>query len=540
MGLNSRKLTVILMFLATHGWAQINRYVVFFKDKEGSTYSTSAPLEFLSQHAIDRRIRQGISVTQEDLPVNETYVHGVRDVGANTFFRTKWMNGVLVQCDVSLIPSIENLAFVDRVEFVAPNEKLLLGGRKRTEQRTKDLRVAASTQVQLQMIGLDEMQSAGYTGENIIIGIFDGGFQGVNTAGPFQHIFNENRINLTVSKDFVTNSNDVFQYDDHGTQVFSVIAAYQDGLYTGGSYEADYQLFVTEDVSSEFRIEEYNWLFAAERADSAGVDVINSSLGYYNFDQPSMDYPKTAMDGETTVVSRAAQMVADRGIAVVCSAGNEGGIAWKIITAPADAKDVLAIGNVNNAGVRSGSSSVGPSADGRIKPDVAALGVSTSVIKPNGTLGSASGTSLAAPLVTSLVAGVWQRYPNLSNLEVIDAIRKSASQANNPDNLLGYGIPNFKGVVNYLEQTQQENVFDIYPNPITLDSITIRPFDPTQVSSCKIELVSSQGQIVYEASANFSWADRTYTPTFSNLSAGLYFIRIWWGEKKFTYRVVKI
>jgi hypothetical protein len=536
---NRYKIIVVLIFVASTGWAQVNRYVVFFTDKEGTDYSLTAPLEFLSQRAIDRRIRQGISVSLADLPVNENYVQGVRDVGANTFFTTKWMNGVLVQCDASLIPAIENLTYVDRVEFVAPFERLLVGGRKRNELKTKELKTASSTLVQLQMIGLDEMHKEGYQGENIIIGIFDGGFQGVDTAPPFQHIFEENRIDLAVSKDFVTNSTDIFQYDQHGTEVFSVIAAYQDGFYTGGSYEASYQLFVTEDVGSEYRIEEYNWLFAAERADSAGVDVINSSLGYYDFDYSTMDYSKDAMDGKTTVVSQAAQLLADRGIVVVCSAGNEGNIAWQIITAPADAKDVLAIANVNSSGVRSGSSSIGPSSDGRIKPDVAALGVSTSVIKPNGTLGTSSGTSLAAPLVTSLAAGVWERYPNLSNIEVMDAIRKSASQANNPDNFLGYGIPNFKAVVNYVEQSHQENVFDVYPNPITQDSVTIRPFDPNQVSICKVEVLTSQGQTVHEATVNFSWANRTYTSYVTTLPTGVYFMRIWWGDKRFTYKVIK-
>jgi subtilisin family serine protease len=281
-------------------------------------------------------------------------------------------------------------------------------------------------------------------------------------------------------------------------------------------------------------------LFAAERADSAGVDVVNSSLGYYDFDGTSMDYPKTAMDGKTTVVTKAAQMLADRGVIVVCSAGNEGRIAWQIITAPADARDVLAIANVNSSGLRAGASSIGPSADGRIKPDVAALGVNTSVIKPNGTLSTASGTSLAAPLVTSLVAGLWQRYPSLSNKEIMDAVRKSASQAANPDNLLGYGIPNFKGVVNYVEKSHQENIFDVYPNPIIGDTITIRPFDPSLVSSCKIEVLTTQGQTVHESLASFSWTNRTYTSYVTSLPAGVYFMRISWGDKRFTYRVVKV
>jgi subtilisin family serine protease len=246
------------------------------------------------------------------------------------------------------------------------------------------------------------------------------------------------------------------------------------------------------------------------------------------------------MDGKTTVVTKAAQMLAEKGVIVVCSAGNEGSIAWQLITAPADAKDVLAVANVNSAGLRAGSSSIGPAADGRIKPDVAALGVNTSVIRPNGGLGSASGTSLAAPLVTSLAAGVRQRYPNLTSVEVIEAIRQSASQSANPDNLLGFGIPNFKGVVNYIEQAHQENVFEVYPNPVTRDSITISPFDPNQVKSCKVEVLTSQGQTVYEASVNFSWANRTHTSYVTSLPSGVYFMRISWGDKRFTYRVVKV
>jgi serine protease AprX len=540
MGWSKVQVIIGLMFFTASAWAQVNRYVVFFKDKAGTHYSTDAPLQFLSQRAIDRRIRQGISISQPDLPVNENYVQGVRATGANTFFTTRWMNGVLVQCDASIIPTIEGLSYVDRVEFVAPNERLLTGGRRQVQLKTKDVKTASSTQVQLNMIGLDQMHVAGYKGDSMIIGIFDGGFPGVDTAPAFQHIFDENRINLTASKDFVTNSSDVFQFDDHGTQVFSVIAGYQDGFFIGGAYESNYQLYVTEDVRGEYRVEEYNWLFAAERADSAGVDIVNSSLGYYDFDQPITDYPKTAMDGKTAVSTRAAQMLADRGVIIVCSAGNEGNIAWQIITAPADAEDVLAIANVNSALVRAASSSIGPAADGRIKPDVAALGVNTSVIRPNGALGTASGTSLAAPLVTSLAAGVWQRFPNLTNLEIMDAIRNSASQANSPDNLLGYGIPNFTAVVNFLEQSNQENIFEVYPNPILKDSIVIRPFDPNEVKSCKVEMLTAQGQTVHEASVNFSWVNSTYTSYVTTLPAGIYFMRILWGDKRYTFKLIKV
>lgn len=535
------KTILLSLFIGITGTisAQVNRYMVFFKDKSGTEYSTSIPLAFLSQRALDRRVRQAIVVTPDDLPVNESYITGVKNAGADVFFQTRWMNGVLVQCDATLLTALKDLPYVDHVEFVAPNPKLLKAGRKKLDLNTKSSKNAVRTQVQLQMIGLDEMQMAGYKGESISIGIFDSGFLGVNSTAPFQHIFNESRIDQNVSKDFVYNSGDVFQYDEHGTEVFSVIAAYQENNFTGGSYEANYQLYVTEDVATEYRVEEYNWLFAAERADSAGVDVINSSLGYYDFDDVTMNYPKSAMDGKTTVITRAAQLAADRGIVVVCSAGNEGGVAWQIITAPADAKDVLAIASVNSSGVRSGSSSIGPAADGRIKPDVAAMGVNTSVIKPDGTIGTASGTSLSSPLVTSLVAGVWQRYPELSNKEIMDVIRLSASQAGNPDNFLGYGIPNFKAIVNFLELVPQENVFEVFPNPILADTFTIKPFDPGQVTSCRVELVSAQGQVIYNADANFSWLNRTYTANLSQFGAGMYYLRIWWGDKRYVYKLVK-
>ncbi len=533
-------LVVVFLFFTSALFAQVNRYMVFFKDKNGSGFTTGSPTDFLSQRAIDRRIQQAIPITEQDFPVNGNYVLEVRDAGADVFFTTRWMNGVLVQCNASLVSTIESLPSVDRVEYVAPNTRLQNNGRNKNSSKSKSVKAAVKTQAQLQMIGLDEMQSAGYKGQSIVIGIFDSGFQGVNVAAPFQHIFNEGRINLEVSKDFVSNTSNVFQYDAHGTEVFSVIAAYQDGTFTGGSYLADYQLYVTEDVPTEYRIEEYNWLFAAERADSAGVDIINSSLGYYDFDDASMDYPKSALDGKTTVVSKAAQFAADRGIVVVCSAGNEGGRAWQIITAPADAKDVLAIANVNSMGIRSGSSSIGPAADGRIKPDLAAMGVSTSVIKSDGTSGSASGTSLSSPLVTSLVAGVWQRYPELTNKEVMEVIRNSASQSNNPDNLLGFGIPNFKAVVNFLERIPQENTFEVYPNPISSDTLTVKPYDPSAVGSCRVEILSANGQVVYNGEVSFSWLNRSYTADLSQLTAGIYFLHVWWEDKRYTYRLVKV
>jgi hypothetical protein len=448
------------------------------------------------------------------------------------------MNAVLVQCDAGIRNSVETLPFVSHVEFVAPNQRLLNNGRTKGLFRKKDHNTGVKTQTQLQMLGIPQMHADGFKGEGITIAFLDGGFIGVNTSAAFQELFNEGRYDDVVSHDFVRNTNNVFQYDDHGTQVFSVIAANIADDFTGGAYEANFQLFVTEDASSEYRIEEYNWLFAAERADSAGVDIISSSLGYYDFDMASMNYSTAQMDGKTAVVTKAAQWAADRGIIVVTSAGNEGNIpSWRIITAPADAVDVVAVANITPPGTPSPSSSRGPSADGRIKPDLAALGSGVTVIQDNGAIGTASGTSLAAPLITSLVAGVWQKFPEFSAKEIVAALKKTASRSGNPDNTVGYGIPSYVSVSNYLDR-QSDAIFDVYPNP-AFDSLTISPADPDDVPTCKVELISRLGQIIAVEDVSFTWTNNVYRADISNLAAGVYFVRLTTSDRKYVYRIAK-
>jgi subtilisin family serine protease len=520
--------------------AQENRYMVFFKEKTGVPYDVSAPIEFLSQKAIDRRLKQSIDITEQDLPVNPAHVEGVRNAGASAFFTTRWMNGVLVHCDPGVLPALQTLEFVDRVELVAPGPEPS-GGRRSANLRRKNHHTGIETESQLRMIGIDRMQEADYKGQGVTMAVFDSGFPGVNVFPAFEHIFSGETFNDSVSYDFVHHSNDVFHYDDHGTQVLSVIAANIPDAFTGGAYEVNLQLYVTEDVPTEYRIEEYNWLFAAERADSAGVDIISSSLGYYDFDDASMNYTVAQMDGKTTVVSQAAQWAADRGILVIVSAGNEGTIAnWRIITAPADARDVLAIGGVNSSLQKNPSSSMGPTADNRIKPDLAALGAAVKVVNGNGQISTASGTSLSTPLISSLAAGVLQRYPDLTNKEVMDLLRKTASQAHNPDNLLGYGIPNFTSVVNYQENVPQTEVFEVFPNPLVDDTLTISPLDPEVIDSWDIQIISAQGQILAKNTTTFNWLNRIYRADMSRMASGIYYIRVFSEQKRYTFKVVKL
>jgi serine protease AprX len=529
----------LLSFVTIVASGQVNRYMIFFKDKAGSSFDVARPGDFLSQKAITRRINQGISVTEMDLPVNENYVQAVRQTGVDVYFRSRWFNGLLIQCEQSSVDGIQELPFVDRVELVAPNAKLVPQGRKKFELKRKNGAARVETVTQLNLIGINFMHEAGHHGEGMTIAVLDAGFEGVNVTQPFAHLFTEGRVNMDVSYDFVSNTDNVFQYDEHGTEVLSVIAAEIPDAFTGGASKASFQLYVTEDVTSEYRVEEYNWVFAAERADSAGADIINSSLGYYDFDDPDMNYTKAEMDGKTAAVTKAAQWAADRGIVVVTSAGNEGNIpAWRIITAPADGVDVVAVASVDASGVRSSSSSLGPSADGRTKPDLAAMGVGVKVVKSTGAMSSASGTSLAAPLITALVAGVWQRYPYLTSEEVVSLLKETASLANTPNNQLGYGIPNFRAVVNYQERVQQPNAFEVYPNPVK-DTVIVSPRDPDLISSCFIELIASNGQLISSYDVDFSWYNRNYQTSLSTLPAGLYFLRIWFQKKRYVFKLVK-
>lgn len=533
-------LFVVTVLLGIQAWAQENRYMVFFSDKEGSPYELSEPVSFLSQKAVDRRLKQNIPVTEQDLPVSPAYVQAVRDAGATVFFKTRWMNGVLVQCEPQVIPALEALSFVDSVRLVAPGNKLVSGGRSNVRQRKSNSSLGTFTAAQLSMLGIDRMHEMGHRGEGITVAVLDAGFMGVNVADPFKHLFVNGQIEEAVSYDFVYNTSNVFRYDDHGTHVLSVMAAEIPGTFTAGIRDAAFQLYVTEDVTSEYRIEEYNWLFAAERADSAGADIIHTSLGYYDFDDPSMNYSLNAMDGVTPVVSQAAQYAADRGILVVCSAGNEGNIGhWKIITAPADARDVLAVGNVNINGEKNPSSSIGPTSDGRIKPDLAALGTGVRVIRSNGTVGTSSGTSLAAPLVTSLAAGVWQRYPHLTNKELMALLKQTASQAAHPDHLLGYGIPDFNAVVNFYEGIVTEGEFNVYPNPVK-DTLTVYYDGQETGFTTAITLISSLGSVVWKETLQFSPDNRDYRVNLAGVDAGLYYLTLQVGNKRYTYKVVKL
>jgi serine protease AprX len=531
------KLILFCLLLSWSTQAQSNRYFVFFKDKVGTPFSISDPTQFLSTRSIERRQKQNISIIEEDLPVNPSYVSQVKMTGAKTFFTSRWWNGVLVEGDPATLATVNALPFVKESVLVAPGAKLVGGRTSKVKQRKTSTADQPVNQFQLEQLGLDVMQEAGYRGEGVFIAVFDSGFEGVNVSTPFADLFLENRINQT--KNFVTNESTVFGYDDHGSEVLSIMAAHQPDSYFGGAYKANYFLYLTEDVSSEYRIEEYNWTFAAERADSAGVDVINSSLGYTEFDDPSMDYQTTDLNGTTAVVTKAARKAIDKGMLVVSSAGNEGSSSWKFTTPPADAEGILAVGSVTSSGTLSGFSSKGPTVDNRIKPDVVALGSGASVIKASGSIGTTSGTSVSSPLVASLAAGVLQAYPYLTVTEIYDAIVNTASQAKNPDNLLGYGIPNFKAIKNYIDSLQDTPLISVFPNPVIGSSfnIALKELDDAPVL---ITIYDSRGSKVAESSVQINWLNNPFQYDISLFASGLYYVKVQSGNNVSTVKIAKL
>lgn len=533
--------------------AQNHRFFVYFKDKQTKDYpySIDKPSEFLTQRALDRRKKNNVSIVENDLPVNPAYVKKVADLGVDVFFSSRWLNGCLVQTDSSKLAEIKKLSEVDSIALIAEKAKLTRDKTQKPPVPQSFEKPSLSTaninsNFQLQSIGVHQMHKEKIKGKGVLIAILDNGYTGVNKFEPFEQIWKDNRIVAT--KDFVGNQGNVFQYGAHGTSVFSIIGAtYQKGeaIFSGSAPDASFVLCVTEEGGSEDRVEEYNWVLGAEYADSLGADVINSSLGYFDFDIKKHNYTKADLDGKTAISTVAADIAASKGIVVVISAGNEGTSAWKTISPPADAKNILAIGSFGTSQdpfsfIKTSFSSVGPTADKRIKPEVAAFGLATTNMNGGGKIKRGSGTSFSAPLIAGLAAGIIEKKPEWTQQKIREMIIKSANQYSNPDSLLGYGVPNYTYAIN----GKQLNISDIYhdkltvyPNPFTgntlylnvqgkfKEGIHIRVFD------------TAYGDLVYETRISRKDAHGKIPLTFDNIERGLYIMDIAFGEK---HSVVKL
>ncbi|TAG53725.1 MAG: T9SS C-terminal target domain-containing protein [Cytophagales bacterium] len=483
-----------------------NTYLIYLKDKENTQYYFNHPEVFLSKKSINRRIMQNIKIQHNDLPINQNYVSEIQKKGASIWYKSKWMNAVYVKCDTASVRIISKLEFVNSVKLILTDiNKLSKSNRvessKATEKINFTINEYGNSYQQINSVCIDKMHEEGFKGEGMLIAVTDGGFTNTNSIAFLDSLFINSQIKGTY--DFVRNQSNVYDYSSHGTHVLSLIAGNISGKIIGSAPKADFYLFRTENDGTENIVEEVNWAIAAEKADSLGVDIINVSLGYTTFDNPSDNHTYSDMNGNTTIITKAADIAASKGMIVVVSAGNSGASSWKYISAPSDADSVLAVGAVNNMGIAAAFSGHGPSADGRIKPDVTAQGVSCLIADVNNTLKTGNGTSYSAPIITGLVAGLWQANRNLTNMEIIKAIKKSGSLSLNPNTRMGYGIPCFEnahyGIIRNLKPISDSNErLLLYPNPIyeTEFKINISKNDIGQLLI--FELYNTSGILVYK------------------------------------------
>ena len=322
------------------------------------------------------------------------------------------------------------------------------------------------------MIDVNALHQKGLWGDGMLIAVMDAGFPNLPTDSFFTQLFTQRRVLYTWN--YVFDTSYVYGYDEHGAQTFSDIAAYRPGVMVGTAPNAEFLLFVTEDVRSEKIIEEYNWANAAEVADSIGADVFSTSLGYTTFDPVDSVYNTTyaSLNGDSTPIAKAANLAASKGILVINSAGNEGSDSWHYITTPADADSAVAVGAVDGQGVIGYFSSWGPNSAGVLKPDVCAQGVSSAVVLSNGIVSTNSGTSFACPITAGAFACLREAFPNVSNTAIINAVRQSGNLHSNPNDDYGYGIPDFGLAYEYLvalypADTTVTPTTLVYPNPFT-------------------------------------------------------------------------
>lgn len=414
------------------------------KDLQHTPFSVNRPEQFLSARSIERRKRQGLPVDVTDLPIAPAYLDSVSRTGIEIVGQSKWNNTLLVKIHKEKeLNKLNSLSFITKKlkVFSSPDS---ITERKRSSFR-KELNSWESVPIhygaaaeQLKSLGGQRIHERGFYGNGMMIAVFDGGFMNVDRI-PALH-----GVKLAGLKDFVVpKSNNIFEEMEHGTMVLSTMAAKAPNLYVGVAPEAQYVLVRCEDERTESLAEEDYWASAAEYADSLGVDVINSSLGYHDFDDVKTNHLYWEQDGETALISHTASMCADKGIICVNSAGNDGMGVWKKINFPADAKNILTVGSINEQGKNAAFSAVGPTADGRIKPDVMAYGSPTSVITGRGSIINDNGTSFSSPLIAGMTACLWQALPHKTAKQIIKLVKMAGNNQQHPDNIYGYGVPDF-------------------------------------------------------------------------------------------------
>ena len=497
----------IFLFAAETKAQQYPKLVVVFKNKNNSPYSLSNPSQYLSQRAIDRRTRYSIALDSTDLPVNPSYIQQVLAQGPVTYLsQSKWLNQALVYCtDNATISAIAALPFVSSVAAIGN-----FAGSTSTQDRFKETvkplalteKTTGATELynygnsygQIHIHNGEFLHSKGFTGKGLVIAILDAGFYKYRTIIAFDSTRAHKRF--LGERDFVAFDGSVNEDDSHGEYCLSTIAANVPGVMVGTAPDAAFWLLRTENTASEMPVEEHNWVAGAEFADSAGADLISSSLGYYSFDNPALDHTYSNFYNNTTMVSKGATYAARKGMIVTNSAGNEGATSWKYLIFPADADSVCAVAATDvNKNIAYFSSYGYP---GKIKPNIASVGLGTTVYTSFG-VSSGSGTSFSNPNINGLIACLWQAFPQFNNMTILAAIDTSSSKAGNAVDRVGYGIPNMKKAFRYLKSLQNVQQYGkdwLFVNAAANgQSVNVKLIGRTDGAS-KLNLVDKSGKII--------------------------------------------
>jgi serine protease AprX len=513
-------------------------YRVYFKTKGDLNPINFSAADLLSQRALIRREKAGIPVpVMSDLPVNPDYINQVRSKGFILHCTSKWLNtGLFKTQNLADINLLLGLPFVKNVRIVKrPSVKSDFADKLDLKLHLAD---TPPYDRPLTMLNGRSLHDSGYNGKGILIAILDGGFINADKISSLDNL--RSRRGIKGTRDFILRSNNVYNYHDHGTAVLSVLAGDIPGIIEGTAPGADYWLLRTEDTSSEFPVEEDYWAAGAEYADSVGADIISSSLGYSVFDDASMNYKFSDMDGNTAFVTRAADFAVSKGILVVNSAGNERTNAWKRIIAPSDGDSVIAAGAVDGNKVISLFSSAGPSADGRVKPDNTTQGVSVVIQTTEGFVSRANGTSFSCPVLSGMCACVMQAVPKALNTDIISTLHKNSDRYNTPDSLYGYGIPDMVNVIKILQELfvrKPDNETVAGPNPFTSEiEITFKNVP----STLRLMITTPSGKIIVNRIYKEYIGRTLKINDLQNEARGIYFITLTTSETTYSHKVIKL
>ncbi len=516
-----------------------NAYWFYFTDKQENSYSIDQPGAFLSQRSIDRRAWQSLPVNETDLPVSQAYLDSLETLGLEIKHVSKWLNGALVLSqDSLLIDSLYQFSFIDSTRWQADFENAYFPDLPSQDRFEPAYKIPPSyaygySQQQIDQIRVNYLHQKGYTGNGVHISVMDVGFSSMPELPSFEELYNDGRVLAT--KDFIDGTADVYKSHTHGTNVSSLIVAEWPDSLMGTAPDATLILANTEDGASETKIEEFAWIEAAEWADSLGTDIINTSLGYTEFDNEATNYSYKDMDGTTAFISMASAMTAEKGIVCVTSAGNSGNDPWYYIGTPGDARNILTVGAIDKLGNIANFSSRGPTYDRRIKPEIVAMGVQAALQSSNGSPALGNGTSFSSPLIAGAVASLWQAYPSMTATDLMQSIIESGDRKKTPDSIYGYGVPDFGATFHAITNAPNSIISEqlkAYPNPFK-DYFNIEL--PLNLSGeFQIAIYDIQGRIIYSSLETVPARISTGT-----ISSGMFIIEVKNRDYSYRSRIIK-